>query len=77
MTFEEYDLVRHDAMHVDRNQHFFGNVLLRLQDRRVSYHEDEVRNFLENYFKVVHAMDFYIKFRLLLRQLNAVQIIQY
>jgi len=70
ITFEEYDLVGHDAMHVDKNQRFLRTAFLRLQDRRVSYLEDEARNFLDNYFKVVHVVHFYIQVHLLLRQLN-------
>jgi len=71
ITLEEYDLVGHYAMHVDRNQRFLRAVFLRLQDRRVSCREDEGRNFVENYFKVVHAVHFYIQVHLLLRQLNS------
>ena len=58
ITFADYDLVRYDAMHVDRNHPFLRTVLLRLQDRRVSYRKDAVRSFLENYFKVVHDVHF-------------------
>ena len=74
IVFEGHDLVGYDAVHVDMNQLFWRTVLVRLQGRRVSYLEDEVRSFLENYLKIIHTLHFCIKAHILLHQLNAVLI---